>query len=164
MQSDGPTSASRQEGAQPYSAVTTSGRSLDPAFEIAAVQMCAQIYATESAAHWGRYNAQLLANAGLLGAMTLGSQNTFVHAHLHVITILGGETSAIWLLLSLLSARRLSATAEAMGTALDGPFGARVAGMASALSHRSALNRISWTLPTLAVLAWMLLFLSKSGL
>ena len=116
---------------------------LDTSRDPATLEMHTQLYATEYAGHWSRYNAQLLVNVGLLAAMTVCSQNPFVHAHLHVITIIGGEIAAIWLLLSILSARRVSAAAEALRRQLEAARIANGAQPSLAGRNRSILHLLS---------------------
>ena len=130
-----------------------------------------QIRNAELAAHWQRYNFQLAVNFGLLLGVVLRAHDSFVAAHLHVITIIGAELSLIWLLLSLQSKKLINKWENHLRACEDTmarPENRLFQKMADEESMKSWWRRIwenlsffTWALSALCFLAWCMLFATK---
>jgi hypothetical protein len=131
-----------------------------------------QIRNTELAAHWTRYNIQFAVNFGLLVAVLSRSENSLVAHRIHCISIVGFMLTLVWFWCAVQGKKLVSGRWEKhlriYENAVPRPehrLFQRVADEESKkswlLKNWQNLNLLSLALPSLAVGAWCLLFLSK---
>jgi hypothetical protein len=111
-------------------------------------------------AHAIHYSAHLVLNFGLLGAMVVNATNSFVHAHLHLIAIIGAELSLLWFLVYR-QGRKTIATWDLALMRIQEGDSVNERQLSWLAANWRNMNLLNWTLPSLSFLGWCMLFLSK---
>jgi hypothetical protein len=131
-----------------------------------------QVRNGEHAAHWTRYNFQFAVNFGLLLVIVTSARDSFIAAHLHLISIMGIELSLIWLLLALQSKKLISERWEKLLRAHEDTIARPENRLFQKIEEEDSkkswwgrnwqnLNLLSWALPSLCLLAWAFLLATK---
>jgi hypothetical protein len=133
-----------------------------------------QIRNAELAAHWMRYNTQFAINFGLLAVVVMKAKDSFVSAHLHCITIIGSELALIWLLQAVQSKKSMNKWEKHLQIYEDTiarpehrlfqKVAAEESKKSRFLRNWQNLRLFALALPSLCLIAWVLVFLSNSNL
>jgi hypothetical protein len=97
---------------------------------------------------------------GLLGAMVVNATNSFVHAHLHLIAIVGAELSLLWFLVYRQGRKTIAKWDRVLMRIQEGDS-VNERQLSWLAANWRNMNLLNWALPSLSFLGWCMLFLSK---
>ena len=120
-----------------------------------------------------RYNIQFAVNFGLLAAVVTRARDSFIAAHLHCIAVIGIELTLIWFLLARQSKMTITSRWEKHLQIYEDMFARPEHRLFQKIAEEDSkkswlvrnwqnLNLLAWALPSICLIAWCFLFLTKS--